>query len=231
MHHLFMRNKILIIILILVCSNAYGAYTGTMPKDIGTSTPLGSENPNILDDVVRERGTVQYNLYKIKSVSTDTTLLANDSWVIASSTSGILLTMPSASSVANGSATKPFWIKNINTGTVTLNITVDGIGSPTVTGSQTMSLFTDGTSWFEISANKAYALGGYVHLGTQTRGTIGLGTQTSGFLSLGTQTNGQLDLGGQTGLISLGTQTNSKLSLGTQTTGKLELGTQTNGSL
>ena len=150
-----MWHKLIIIFLLFVCTNAFGAYTGTMPKDIGTSTPTGDENPNVIDDVFREDRTIQYNLYRIKSVSTDTTLLANDSWVIASSTSGILLTMPSASSVANGSATKPFWIKNISTGTVTLNITVDGVGSPTVAGSQTMNLFTDGTTWFEIRAGIA----------------------------------------------------------------------------
>ena len=90
--------KLLPLILILVCANAYGAYTGTMPKDIGTSTPLGSENPNVIDDVLRERGTILYNLYKLKFVGTDTTLATNDSWVVGSSSTPILITMPTASS-------------------------------------------------------------------------------------------------------------------------------------
>lgn len=178
-----MKKLLIIFMLLSVCNCALGAYTGTMPKDIGTSTPAGGENPNVIDDVLREDRTVQVNLYKLKFVGTNTTLLANDSWVVGSSTSDMLITMPAASSCANSSVTKPFVITNYGSGTITLNITVDGVGSPTVAGSQTMTLFTDGTLWYEQRSRNAYDsdyLGGVIASGYARSGANSDITSLSG---------------------------------------------------
>src|SRR3990167_2944440 len=223
------------LLLLFLCTIVEGAYTGTLPKDIGTSTPTGDENPNIIDDVFQEDRTIQYNLYKIKFVGTDTTLLTNDTWVIGSSTSSsILLKFPSPSSCASTAVTKPFVITNVGTTTIVLDIVVNGVGSRTVSGSETVRLFTDGIRWYEEVSfiNLGSQTVGKIDLGTQTVGTIGLGTQTSGTIGLGSQTSGTLNLSTQTdGTISLGTQTSGLISLGTQTIGTIGLGTQTSGAL
>lgn len=225
--------KLLPLILIFVYTNAYGAYTGTLPKDIGTSTPLGSENPNVIDDVLRERGTIQYNLYKLKFVGTDTTLLTNDTWVVGSSSTAMLITMPAASSCANSSVTKPFVITNYSSGTITLNVSVDGVGSPTIKGSQTMSLFTDGTRWYEIRAGNAYDsdyLGGVIASGYARSGSNSDITEITGlttYLAVGQGGSGTNTAAGAASAFGVGTEDSPTFTGVTATTGSTTTHTST----
>lgn len=225
--------KLLPLILLLVCAKTYGAYTGTMPKDIGTSTPLGSENPNVLDDVDRELKTIVHGLYKLKFVGTNTTLAANDTWVIGSSSTAMLITMPAASSCANSSVTKPFVIKNYSTGTITLNISVDGVGSPTVVGSQTMSLFTDGTNWYEIGAKNSYDseyLGGVIASGYARSGANSDITSITGlttYLAVGQGGSGTNTAAGAASAFGVGTEDSPTFTGVTATTGSTTTHTST----
>ena len=144
-------------VLFFIASNAFAAtYTGTKPKDFDLTTPPeGSTKVAEFNNSDREIKTVILNMCKITAITGTYTCTGTETTIIGSSTASYLLSFPTASSVATGTITKEFRIINRNTGTITINLTVDGVGSPTVTGSQTFKLFTDGTSWFEERANTA----------------------------------------------------------------------------
>ena len=144
-------------LLLLICTNAYATtYLGTKPMDLDLTTPT-ENNTKVreFNNANREIKTVITNLENITTVTGTYTVTGTQTGILGSSTSGYTISFPTASSVATGTITKKFWIKNINTGTITLNLNIDGVGSPTVTGSQTFRLFTNGTSWFEDRANTA----------------------------------------------------------------------------
>lgn len=138
-------------IVFFITSNAFAAtYTGTKLKDLNLTTPAeGNTKVSEFNNSDREIKTVILNQYKITAITGTYTCTGTETILIGSSTDSYLLSFPTASSVATGTITKEFVIKNINTGTITLNLNIDGVGSPTITGSQTMCVFTDGTSWFE----------------------------------------------------------------------------------
>ena len=144
-------------VLFFIASNAFAAtYTGTKPKDLDLTTPPeGTTKVSEFNNSDREIKTVMLNMCKITAITGTYTASGTETVIIGSSTASYLLSFPTASSVATGTITKEFMVINRNTGTITLNLTVDGVGSPTVTGSQTFKLFTDGTSWFEERANTA----------------------------------------------------------------------------
>jgi len=147
----------LIPLLLFITSNVFAAtYTGTKPMDLNLTTPTESNTKiSEFNNSDREIKTVITNLENLTTVTGTYTVTGTQTGILGSSTSGFTISFPSASSVATGTITKKFWIKNINTGTITLNLNIDGVGSPTVTGSQTFRLFTNGTSWFEDRANTA----------------------------------------------------------------------------
>lgn len=151
------RLEIIFLFLIILSSSVWATtYTGTKPKDLDITTPTESNTKiSEFNNSDREIKTVITNLENITTVTGTYTVAGTQTGILGSSTSSFTISFPSASSVATGSVTKRYMIKNINTGTITLNLTVDGVGSPTVTGSQTFKLFTDGTSWFEERANTA----------------------------------------------------------------------------
>lgn len=148
-------RKIIIFLILCLWSNVYGAYDETVLKDMGTNTPLGTENPNILDDKLRQLSRLLEIQYHERLMTVSGTATAADTYIIGSSSTSILCTLPSAASVANGTTTKIFVVKNRGAGTMTLSPTVDGVGSPTVSQNRAMTLFTDGTSWFEILPQNA----------------------------------------------------------------------------
>jgi len=147
----------LIPLLLLICTNAYAVtYTATKPKDLDVTTPTeASTKISEFNNSDREIKTVITNLENITTVTGTYTVAGTQTGILGSSTAGFTISFPDASTLATGTITKRYMIKNINTGTITLNLTVDGVGSPTVTGSQSFKLFTDGTSWFEERANRA----------------------------------------------------------------------------
>lgn len=68
------------------------------------------------------------------------------------SASAFNVTLPAASA----STSKWFWLKNINTGIVTIVGTVDGIVNPTLSQYDQIFLWSDGTNWFGyVMASKA----------------------------------------------------------------------------
>lgn len=146
-----MKKYWLAFLLLVISSECLATtYTAVIPKDLDLTTPTeGSTKPSEVNNAFREIKTVYLNQLKITAITGTYTVVGTETVIIGSSTSPYLVSFPTPSSVATGTITKEFVIKNRNTGTITLNITVDGVGSPTVTGSQTMCVFSDGTSWFE----------------------------------------------------------------------------------
>ena len=144
-------------VLFFITSNAFAAtYTGTKPKDLDLTTPPeGTTKVSEFNNSDREIKTVILNMCKITAITGTYTASGTETVIIGSNTASYLLSFPTATSVATGTITKEYTVINRNTGTITINLTVDGVGSPTVTGSQTFKLFTDGTSWFEERANTA----------------------------------------------------------------------------
>ena len=144
-------------LLLLITSNAFAVtYTGTKPKDLDVTTPTEANTKiSEFNNSDREIKTVITNLENITTVTGTYTVAGTQTGILGSSTAGFTISFPAASTLATGMITKRYMIKNINAGTITLNLTVDGVGSPTVTGSQSFKLFTDGTSWFEEGANRA----------------------------------------------------------------------------
>ena len=133
-----------------VISESYAAtYNATVLKDIGTNTPQASENPGTAPDTFREIKRILESQYHILTLTGTGTATTTDTFIIGSSSTGILVTLPAASTVANGTTTKLFVVKNRGAGTMTLSPLVDGVGSPTVSQNGTMVLFTNGTDWFE----------------------------------------------------------------------------------
>lgn len=151
------KLEIIFLFLIILSSSVWATtYTATKPKDLDLTTPTESNTKvSEFNNSDREIKTVIVNLENITTVTGTYTVAGTQTGILGSSTSAFTISFPSASSLATGSITKRYNIKNINTGTITLNLTVDGVGSPTVTGSQTFKLYTDGTSWFEERANTA----------------------------------------------------------------------------
>ena len=144
-------------LLLFITSNAFAAtYTGTKPMDLNLTTPTESNTKiSEFNNSDREIKTVIVNLENLTAITGTYTVAGTQTGITGSNTSGYTISFPTASSVATGTITKRYMIKNINTGTITLNITVDGVGSPTVSGSQTFKIFTNGTSWFEERVNTA----------------------------------------------------------------------------
>ena len=150
------RLEIIFLLLIVVSSSIAATYTGTKPKDLDITTPTESNTKvSEFNNSDREIKIVITNLENLTTVTGTYTVAGTQTGILGSSTSHFTISFPTASTLATGSITKRFMIKNINTGTITLNLTVDGVGSPTVTGSQTFKVFTDGTSWFEERVNTA----------------------------------------------------------------------------
>lgn len=131
----------------------------TVLKDMGTSTPTGDENPRIIDDALRMHARLLHAEHHTLVLTGNGTATTTDTYIIGSSSSGILCSLPLASTVADGTTTKHFVIKNRGAGTMTLSPTVDGVGSPTVSQNGTMVLFTDGTSWFEQRVKNSESAG------------------------------------------------------------------------
>lgn len=157
-----MKNRaiILCIALLIGCINVgyadinYDAIV--VLKDAGTSTPDGdNENPRTADDVMRMHSRLLEIQYHEKLLTANGTVTTTDTYIIGSSSTSILVSFPSASSCANGTTTKVFVVKNIGAGTMTLSPTIDGVGSPTVSTNQAMTIFTDGTRWMEVRAKNS----------------------------------------------------------------------------
>lgn len=144
--------KYLCVILIFITSKIIFAttFTGTKAKDYDITTPI-ENNTKIseFNNAIREVKIIETNEEKITNITGTYTVAGTETIILGSSTSGYTISFPTASTIATNTITKKYVIKNINTGTITINLNVDGIGSPTVTGSQTMKLFTNGTSWYE----------------------------------------------------------------------------------
>lgn len=135
-------------------------YTGTKPKDLDITTPTESNTKiSEFNNSDREIKTVITNLEGITAVTGTYTVGGTQTTIIGSSTAGFTISFPAASTLATAAIKKKYEIKNINTGTITLNLTVDGVGSPTVSGSQTIHIYTDGTSWYESGARTAQTSG------------------------------------------------------------------------
>ena len=150
------RLKIIFLLLIVFSSSIAATYTGTKPKDLDITTPTESNTKvSEFNNSDREIKIVITNLENLTTVTGTYTVAGTQTGILGSSTSSYTISFPAASTLATGSITKKYMVKNINTGTITLNLTVDGVGSPTVTGSQTMCIFTDGTSWFETRVRTA----------------------------------------------------------------------------
>lgn len=129
------------------------SYTGTTPKDLDLSTPDGAaEYGNILDDAIIEVKKVFKYSQAINTVTTDTTLDATYSFVLANKATAIAITLPSASTVASSTFTKEYRIKNIGVGACTITGTVTLNGSATVNPVLSqyteIYLWTDGATWY-----------------------------------------------------------------------------------
>jgi hypothetical protein len=146
-----MKIIIIALILSLICiSQANASYNTTnVVKDIGTNTPQDSEHPIALVQSIRMHSRVLNGLYHPKIFTSSGTATDIDSYLVGSSSTGILISLPLASTIANGTATKVYVIKNIGAGTITLSPTIDGVGSPTVSQNKSVSVFTDGNLWYE----------------------------------------------------------------------------------
>lgn len=129
-------------------------------KDIGTSTPDGdNENPRTVDDAIRRNARLLEIAYHEKLLTANGTVTTADTYIIGSSSASILVSFPAASACADGTTTKQFVIKNRGAGTMTLSPTVDGVGSPTVSQNGGMTIFTNGTVWFEERVKNAEVAG------------------------------------------------------------------------
>lgn len=150
-----------VLVFLLFASAAYAVdYDSiTVLKDMGTSTPTGDENPRVIDDVDRMFARLIHAEHHTRVLTASGTATASDTYIIGSSSSAIVCTLPLASTVGDGTTTKHFIIKNRGAGTMTLSPTIDGVGSPTVSQNGTMVVFTDGTSWFEQRAKNAEVAG------------------------------------------------------------------------
>lgn len=151
------KLELIFLLLIIFSSSVWAAtYNGTKPKDLDLTTPAeGNTKVSEFNNSDREIKTVITNLENITTVMGTYTVTGTQTGILGSSTAGFTISFPAASTLATGTITKRYMIKNINTGTITLNLNIDGVGSPTVTGSQTMCIFTDGTSWFEARVRTA----------------------------------------------------------------------------
>lgn len=94
----------------------------------------------------------------LRTITVSDTLTTSDATVICNSGSAINLTLLAASSCPG----KFYFIRNINTGVVTLVGTIEGIASPTLNPGMEFYLYSDGTSYYgkkialegtEITAN------------------------------------------------------------------------------
>lgn len=155
-----MKKLILLSIMVFIAlvskANADFNYDGVLVlKDVGTNTPTGEENPRIIDDVLRMHTRLLEIAYHEKLLTSNGTVTTSDTYIIGSSSSNILVSFPDPSTCANGTTTKLFVVKNIGAGTMTLSPLIDGVGSPTVSTNQAMTIFTDGTRWFEVRAKNA----------------------------------------------------------------------------
>lgn len=143
-------------LLVVYITSSYASYNTTnLVMDMGTSTPADSEHPVALVQSIRMHSRIINGLYHPKVFTSNGTATDVDTYLIGSSSTGILISLPLASTLANGTATKGYIVKNIGAGTITLSPTVDGVGSPTVSSGYTMSLFTDGARWMEILSGNA----------------------------------------------------------------------------
>lgn len=151
------RFEIILLFLIIFSSSIWAAtYTGTKPKDLDITTPTeGNTKISEFNNSDREIKTVITNLENITTITGTYTVTGTQTGILGSSTSAFTISFPDASTLATTAIKKRYDIKNINTGTIILNLIVDGVGSPTVTGNQSFKLYTNGTSWFEERANTA----------------------------------------------------------------------------
>lgn len=126
------------------------AYTGESIKDLDITTPLETEVGNVLNDAQWETKKVLKNQFAVVAKVGAYTLTASDSIVNCNGT--FTITLPTPSTVASAAFYKEYLIKSIvGGGTVTLGGTVDGTVNPTITAGNSMHVYTDGTSWFEIT--------------------------------------------------------------------------------
>ena len=157
-------------------------YNGTKPMDLDPATPYGTSAPSSIDNAIREPKIVYINEHNI-SVATGTyTVTGTNTIIVGSSSSGFLVIFPTASTVGTSNVSKPYTIKNIGVGTMTLSITLDGVGSPTVSQNNAREIFTDGTRWLETtrvaSADSATTLGTYT-ASSFILATAGVGSATT----------------------------------------------------
>lgn len=244
-------KKLLISIAVLIAyaTCSYASYNTTnVVKDMGTSTPLDSEHPIALVQSIRMHSRILNGLYHPKVFTSSGTATDVDTYLIGSSSTGILISLPLASTLADGTATKGYVVRNLGAGTVTLSPTVDGVGSPTVSSGYSMSLFTDGTRWMEIlsgNAGDAELLdgvdgSGYARSGvntditsiapttlTATNATLTNLTNTAGTITTLTVTTGSVS----TFTAITGSITSLVSSTGTITTALIENLTNTTGTI
>lgn len=141
---------LLCVVALLFGYECYGAtYNSTVLKDMGTNTPQSTENPGTAPDTFREIKRILESQYHIATFTGNGTATTTDTFLIGSSSTAILISLPSASSVASTATTKLYVVKNIGAGTVTLSPTVDGVGSPTVSQNGSLVIYSDGTRWYE----------------------------------------------------------------------------------
>lgn len=134
------------------------AYTGTSIKDLDASAPAANCVPSEVDDAIREVKTVYTNQHVITSTGSSITLTATHAVVVVTATATI--TLPTASGVGSSTKEKEYVIVNDSTYTVTVAGIVNGVTNPTLTGQyDVMTVFTDGTSWYEKRVKNAKVAG------------------------------------------------------------------------
>lgn len=163
------------------------AYTGITIKELDTSKPDGSsETVAVLDDSDREIKTVLKNQYAITTITEATLLTAAHSVIVFGAT--CTATLPTASTVASSTYTKQYYFINpVSSGfTGTIGGTVSGVSNPTLAAGETMSIYTDGTSWFKDNAKTATTATNIAMTGeasatsNSAATTLDLGTVTAG---------------------------------------------------
>lgn len=231
-----MKFIITTLIFLILCANTALAvvYNATIPKNLDVTTPPEGFPPRDVNDSIREIKTVLKNQYAILSVGTDTTLTGTSTFIIGSSTTALTLNFPAASSIAQGTCTKEYVILNRNTGTITLNIAVEGItGSPTVSRNNDFLLYTDGTTWYEKRVQNAFNATNFAGFGTSSFARSGANSDITAitglttYLAIGQGGSGTNTAAGAASAFGVGTEDSPTFTGVTATTGSTTTHTST----
>lgn len=202
---------------ILFVGNAYAVtYNAEYMKDINVSTPGGTEAVSSMDNAAREIKRVQSYQYGLVTKTADYTLTGSETVCLGSGT--INITLPLASTVASSSITKYYEITNTgSSGTVTVIGTIDGVGTRTLSKYDSLTVFSDGSSWYEKKATANIA--GTFTSFNATSAVITTATITTLSASTGTFTS-TLGVSGVSGLVDSDIPDNATLTNITQITNR-----------